>query len=116
MKRLKIYLIFFVVSIVISFLSVLPSTVTGLSSSSAGRPFPSGQTADGTFVYVAGYPLYFMINGTTGPIAQTTDRDSDYAFHNEIEWGNFAIDVMFWFLLLVMLFKAWDLYKEDRTH
>ena len=103
MKRLKWYLTFLV-------LGVLITLGTFFLDVNSGRPFPSAQVPQSTWLLVSGYPLYFLINGFASNAANLPlDGTSSVV---EVILGNFAIDVLFWFLLIVMISKAWDLYKK----
>ncbi|MDP2670983.1 MAG: hypothetical protein Q8P13_00760 [bacterium] len=88
MKRLKIYLLFLVIALVITFLTSFYKYQLPATSVFSGS---NGSNID---ILVAGFPLHFL------------------SYTKEIFLGNLVIDIFFWFSLVTMAAKAWDLSKE----
>src|SRR3972149_1048708 len=104
MKRLLTYIIFLVISIVIT----VGTTVVFQS-----KPYPTSQIPDADYLYVSGYPLHYLINGFAGYEEKLQNAAPGFAWKTEWILGNLAIDILFWFLIVVMLAKAWDLVKQE---
>ncbi|MEX0616268.1 MAG: hypothetical protein WD231_00480 [Candidatus Woykebacteria bacterium] len=103
MRRLLIYTVFLVIAVVITV------ATTVLQS----RPYPTQQIPDADFLYVSGYPLHYLITGFAGFEEKLQFPNPNFAWKTEILWGHLAIDILFWFLIIVMLAKAWDLVKQS---
>ena len=90
MKRLLIYFIFLVISGVLTFATTIvgyhtPETIVVSAS-------------DSIPLDVAGFPLYYFIGSTSNTTV--------------VVWGHLAIDILFWFLIVIMIAKAWDLVNQ----